>query len=104
MSQHRAKKTTEAKDKSAFFAARTSQHKPADHQCQDGADTDSDADRACTAVKQVDVPLTQNLLQIMLDAAVAKMQTTVTEAINGMRKDLTDLPPRGQYGKPHYGT
>ncbi|CAH2249526.1 Hypothetical predicted protein [Pelobates cultripes] len=91
MSQHRAKKTAEAKDKSAFFAARMPQHKPADHQTQDGADPDYDADCVCIAGKQEDVPLTQRFLQTMLDAAVPKMQTTVTEAINDMRKYLTDL-------------
>ncbi|CAH2325022.1 Hypothetical predicted protein [Pelobates cultripes] len=103
MSQHHSKKSAEAKEKSAFFAARTPQHKPADQQAQDGADTDSDADRASTAGKQADTPLTQNLLQTMLDAAVAKMQFTVTEAINDVRQDITSLEARTSHLEGNMG-
>ncbi|CAH2253919.1 Hypothetical predicted protein [Pelobates cultripes] len=97
MSQHRAKKTAEAKDKTAFFAARTPQHKLADPQAQDGADPDEDAERDYTLSKQEDSTLTQGLLQIMLDAAVHKMQTAVTEAINDLKKGLTDLEARASH-------
>ncbi|CAH2249373.1 Hypothetical predicted protein [Pelobates cultripes] len=94
MSQHRTKKHTEAKDKSAFFAARKPQHKAADPQAQDGADSEYDTERDYTVSRQEDCPLTQSLLQSMLDAAVTKMQTTVTEALNDMRKGLKELEVR----------
>ncbi|CAH2292151.1 Hypothetical predicted protein [Pelobates cultripes] len=80
MSQHQAKKTAEAKDKTAFFAARTPQHKLADPQAQDGADPDEDAERDYT-----------------VNAAVTKMQTAVTEAKNDLKKGLTDLEARASH-------
>ncbi|CAH2329504.1 Hypothetical predicted protein [Pelobates cultripes] len=91
---HCTKKTVEVKDKSTFFAARTPQNKHADNhseiQAQDGAGSDPDTDQMETAEK-LDSLITPTLLQAMLDAAVTKMQITVTEAIADLKKDLTDL-------------
>ncbi|CAH2252057.1 Hypothetical predicted protein [Pelobates cultripes] len=94
MSQHRTEKVTEAKEKTAFFTARTPQHKAADPQTQDGASQKCDMERDETASRQEDCPLTQSLLQTMLDAAVTKMQTAVTTALNDIRKGLKEIEAR----------
>ncbi|CAH2295408.1 Hypothetical predicted protein [Pelobates cultripes] len=77
-----------------FFTARTPQPRQTEHQAQDGADTDSDAEQAGTTGKHTDTLLTQQLLQTMLDAGVSRMQTTVTAAKADMKRNLTDLGTR----------
>ncbi|CAH2328808.1 Hypothetical predicted protein [Pelobates cultripes] len=94
MSQHRGEKSAEAKDKSAFFAARTPQSKIADTQIQDGADPDFEPEHDPTVSKPDDCPLTQSLLQSMLDGVVTKMQSTITAALSDIRKGFQELETR----------
>ncbi|CAH2284186.1 Hypothetical predicted protein [Pelobates cultripes] len=102
MSQHRTKKATEAKEKTAFFTARTPQHKAADPQTQDGAGQECDMERDETVSRQEDCPMTQSLLQTMLDAAVTKMQTAVTTALNDIRKEMFLLDRIHRLPKPQH--
>ncbi|CAH2221237.1 Hypothetical predicted protein [Pelobates cultripes] len=94
MSQHRAKKCVDTKDKAAFFAARTPHLKQAEIQAQDGAEAELHADFADTHEASADTPLTPNLLQKMLDAAVLKMQASFTSALAKINNEITDLDAR----------
>ncbi|CAH2283391.1 Hypothetical predicted protein, partial [Pelobates cultripes] len=89
MSQHRTKKAAETKDKVAFFAARTPQHKHTDTHTQDGVESDPDADHMGAQDYRTDTLLTTHLLQKMLDAAVSKMQVTITSALADIKTDIT---------------
>ncbi|CAH2223838.1 Hypothetical predicted protein [Pelobates cultripes] len=87
MSTQRAKKPAEIRDKSAFFAAKPSVTKQAEYMPQDGAKL-SDTEQPNEAP---DAPLTQRVLQSMLDSAVIRMQSTFTDAIAEVMKNLTKL-------------
>ncbi|CAH2325004.1 Hypothetical predicted protein, partial [Pelobates cultripes] len=72
MSAYRGKKVTEAKDKSAFFAPRAKQVEQTE-----SADPNMETEAACNDEGEtVDAPITQQMLQAMLDNAVTKMQNT----------------------------
>ncbi|CAH2277938.1 Hypothetical predicted protein [Pelobates cultripes] len=69
--------------------------KQAEYLPQDGAEL-SDTEQSSEVMRNPEAPLTQLVLQIMLDSAVTRMQSTFTEAIAEVKKDLTKLAARTQ--------
>ncbi|CAH2326271.1 Hypothetical predicted protein [Pelobates cultripes] len=92
MSTQRTKKPAEIRYKSAFFAAKPS--KQVEYMPQDHAELSDTEQLMEQSNETLEAPLTQRVLQIMLDSAVIRMQSTFTDAISEVKKDLTELAAR----------
>ncbi|CAH2245727.1 Hypothetical predicted protein [Pelobates cultripes] len=83
MSQHRARKNPDSRDKSAFFTLRAQAAKPPPSPTQDGGKEEEGE-----GLSQPDPdPITKDVLQTLL----AKLQNTLTDAMSEIKKDLRVL-------------
>ncbi|CAH2245726.1 Hypothetical predicted protein [Pelobates cultripes] len=85
MSQHRAQKNPDSRDKSAFFTLRAQAAKPPLSPTQDGGKEEEGE-----GLSQPD-PITKDILQTLLDGMAAKLQNTLTDAMSEIKKDLRVL-------------